>query len=95
MITAPNESSEEDLMRQLSAVLDEPMTIENMGAMAKDMTGYLVGRMMPIIQSRDTAIRIDELKHAKMQGYIPQTHMHKVDRRIASLTKQQEDKLSE
>lgn len=35
--------------------------------------------------------KLDELKRAKMQGYITKDVMHRVDRRIATLTQQLKD----
>ena len=48
-MTMPKQDTEL-LSKKLAAVIDEPMTLENMNEMSNDMTGYIVKRMLPIIE---------------------------------------------
>ncbi|WP_241473788.1 hypothetical protein [Mycolicibacterium neoaurum] len=44
----------------------------------------------PLLQKLLVGAKLNELEHAKRNGYIAGNLMHKVDRRIAELTKQLE-----
>jgi len=39
-----------ELEKQMRAVLDEPMSVENADAMITDLTSYVVTRLMPIVK---------------------------------------------
>ena len=49
---------------------------------------YLLEGIKALIVSEVKKARIDELERAKLQGYISGPLMHKVDRRLATLTQE-------
>lgn len=74
----------------LHLLLDEESDSEELYVDVK--AKFLIDRLVPFIENivtqKQRQARIDELKRAKINSYIPQPHMYKFDRRIKNLEKE-------